>query len=60
MKNAFRPLVGVITWRLETPSEGWIYLHCEGGGSQVARFNLRWLLEGDETGDGTVPGDFSQ
>ena len=41
-----------------TPSEGWIYLHFEGGpkgGSQVARFNLSWLLKGDLTGDGTLP-----
>lgn len=32
-----------------TPSEGWIYLHFEGGpngGSNVARFNLSWLLQG--------------
>jgi sialidase-1 len=35
--------------RPQTPSEGWIYLHFEGGpksGSHVARFNLSWLLEG--------------
>lgn len=55
-----------------TPSEGWIYIHYDGGedhddpvgmahlfippkGSLVARFNLSWLLEGDETGDGEVP-----
>ena len=41
-----------------TPSEGWIYLHFEGGpggGSQVARFNLSWLLGGESTGDGKVP-----
>jgi sialidase-1 len=37
-----------------TPSEGWIYLHFESGGSKVARFNLAWLLDGQETGDGTV------
>jgi len=44
--------------RGETPSEGSIYLHFEGGphgGSQVARFNLAWLLDGEPTGDGTVP-----
>jgi sialidase-1 len=37
-----------------TPSEGWIYLHFEGGpggGSQVARFNLSWLLAGSERGE---------
>ena len=41
-----------------TPSEGWIYLHFEGGpngGSQVARFNLSWLVAGEPTGDGTIP-----
>ena len=44
--------------RPETPSEGWIYLHFEGGpdgGSQVARFNLAWLLAGEPTGDGKIP-----
>lgn len=41
-----------------TPSEGWIYLHFEGGtdgGSKVARFNLSWILDGVATGDGTLP-----
>jgi sialidase-1 len=42
-----------------SPSAGWIFLHFEGGpaknGSQVARFNLSWLLEGEATGDGEVP-----
>jgi sialidase-1 len=41
-----------------TPSDGWIYLHFEGGpggGSQVARFNLAWLLDGEPTGDGQLP-----
>ncbi|MCP4190754.1 MAG: exo-alpha-sialidase [Planctomycetaceae bacterium] len=41
-----------------TPSEGWIYLHFEGGpkgGSQVAKFNLSWLLAGEATGDGDLP-----
>ena len=42
-----------------TPSEGWIYLEFDegspNGGSSVARFNLTWLLEGEKTGDGTVP-----
>ena len=41
-----------------TPSEGWIYLHFEGGpksGSTIARFNLSWLLKGEPTGDGKVP-----
>jgi len=39
-----------------TPSEGWIYLQLEGGGgAQVARFNLAWLLAGTLTGDGQLP-----
>ncbi len=42
-----------------TPSEGWIYLHIEEGensvASNVARFNLSWILEGDLTGDGAIP-----
>ena len=44
--------------RPKTNSEGWIYLHFEGGpdgGSTVARFNLSWLLAGKETGDGELP-----
>ena len=46
--------------RPDTPTEGLIFLHFEGGpkgGSQVARFNLAWLLQGQSTGDGTIPGD---
>ena len=44
-----------------TPSEGWLYLQFEGGpsgrysGAQMARFNLSWLLQGEKTGDGTLP-----
>ena len=47
--------------RAGTPSEGWIYIQLEGGprhryqGSQLARFNLSWLLQGEKTGDGTLP-----
>ena len=44
--------------RPKTKSEGWIYIHFEGGpkgGSTVARFNLSWLLEGEKTGDGKLP-----
>jgi len=41
-----------------TPSEGWIYLHFESDGSKVARFNLSWLLKGEATGNGSVPGEF--
>lgn len=44
-----------------TSSEGWVYLNYEGGGSQIARFNLGWILDVDKgkaelTGDGEVPG----
>ena len=49
--------------RPQTASEGWIYLHFEGGpdgGSQVARFNLAWVLQGQPTADGTVPEDIAQ
>jgi sialidase-1 len=41
-----------------TPSEGWIFLHYEGGpqgGSTFARFNLSWVLAGERTGDGPLP-----
>ena len=41
-----------------TDTEGWVYLHFEGGpkgGSTMAKFNLAWLLEGTPTGDGSVP-----
>ncbi|MEX2188195.1 MAG: sulfatase-like hydrolase/transferase [Pirellulales bacterium] len=43
--------------RPATPSDGWIYLHYEvgKGGSQLARFNLSWLLSGEATGDGEIP-----
>ncbi|MBX3743971.1 MAG: exo-alpha-sialidase [Verrucomicrobiae bacterium] len=42
-----------------TSSEGWIYLFFEGGprsGGTMARFNLAWLLGGEPTGNGAVPG----
>ncbi|MCC6231205.1 MAG: exo-alpha-sialidase, partial [Verrucomicrobiales bacterium] len=41
-----------------TPSEGWVFLLYEGGangGGTLARFNLSWVLEGEPTGDGSVP-----
>jgi sialidase-1 len=44
-----------------TKSEGSIYLNFEGGpkgGSTVARLNLSWILEGQKTGDGEIPGSF--
>ena len=49
--------------RPDTASEGWIYLHFEGGpdgGSQVAQFNLSWLLAGKPTSDGLGPGGVFQ
>ena len=48
--------------RAGTPSAGWIYIQMEAGknhrygGGQIARFNLTWLLGGQETGDGELPG----
>ncbi|HMO13429.1 MAG TPA: sialidase family protein [Pirellulaceae bacterium] len=42
-----------------TPSEGWIYLLYEGGeetGGSFSRFNLTWLLQGEKTGNGSLPG----
>ncbi len=41
-----------------TTSEGNIYLMFEGGpggGAQIARFNLTWVLQGQPTGDGEIP-----
>ena len=46
--------------RPNTKSEGWIYLNFEGGGSQVAKFNLSWLLRGEPTGDGAIPQEFAK
>ena len=45
-----------------TQTEGWIYLHFEGGpkgGSTVARFNLAWVLGGKGTGNGRVPANLA-
>ena len=43
--------------RHNTSSEGWIYIHFEGRlpQSNVGRFNLSWLMEGQLTGNGEVP-----
>lgn len=44
--------------RPNTPSAGLIYLLYEGGpegGGTIARFNLKWILEGEKTGDGDMP-----
>ena len=46
-----------------TRSEGWIYVNFESKSpgvrsfhlSEMARFNLSWLLKGEKTGDGEVP-----
>ena len=46
--------------RPDTPSQGWIYLNFEDGGSKVARFNLTWMLEGELTGDGEIPTDIEK
>jgi len=44
------------TGRPGTARAGSIFLHFESGkGSKVAAFNLSWLLQGELTGDGTVP-----
>ncbi len=45
-----------------TPTDGWIYVLFEGGekspyeGGYLARFNLSWVLQGEPTGDGGIPG----
>lgn len=41
-----------------TLTDGKIFLHFEGGpkgGSAVATFNLSWIIDGEKTGDGTIP-----
>ena len=41
-----------------TPSAGWIYLlyeHDPFKGAHMSRFNLSWILEGQLTGNGTLP-----
>lgn len=45
----------VAAGRPGTPSEGWIFVHFEGAGSKVARFNLAWLRGGVATGEGAIP-----
>ena len=48
----------LIAGRPNTPTEGKIFLHFEGGNegaSTVAVFNLSWILQGTPTGDGSVP-----
>jgi len=59
--ESFSAYSSLVAGRPETPSEGRIFLLFEGGpdgrysAMQVARFNLSWILEGEKTGDGTVP-----
>jgi sialidase-1 len=54
----------------DTPGAGWIYLLYEQWGQNpegkkndsrgaLARFNLAWLLRGETTGDGEIPGTFA-
>lgn len=38
-----------------TPSEGWIYCMFESDGAKVARFNLSWLLEGQDLKELRLP-----
>ena len=52
-----------------TPGTGWTYLLYEQWGHNpegkndsrgaLARFNLAWLLRGESTGDGEIPGAFA-
>ena len=46
--------------RPNTNTQGLIFCHFEGGGSKVATFNLSWILKGEKTGDGKVPGWLSK
>jgi sialidase-1 len=42
--------------RAGTKTAGWIYLHyATTGGSNVAKFNLSWILKGEMTGNGVIP-----
>ena len=47
----------LVAGRTGTKSEGWIFLLYEGEKSSgvLARFDLRWILGGEATGDGKVP-----
>lgn len=48
----------ITSGRPGTPTQGKVYLHFEGGpqgGSAMAKFNLAWILNGEKTGDGTIP-----
>ena len=48
----------LVAGRPGTSSEGWIYLQFEErqAGGRMARLNLSWLMDGERTGDGRLPG----
>ena len=52
--------------RPETASQGWNDLLFEGGpegmysAAQLARFSLAWLLQGELTGEGSLPAGISE
>lgn len=60
--ESFSAYSSMVAGRPGTPAEGRIFLLFEGGpkgrysAMQVARFNLSWILEGEKTGNGEVPG----
>lgn len=43
--------------RPATASEGWMFLEFESDGARLAKFNLAWVLDGEPTGDGSVPSE---
>jgi len=55
---------GFQTWLILTDDgrvvTGLIEQSTDTGGSQVARFNLSWLLAGKATGDGVIPGELTK
>ena len=55
MNNGAFAYSSAVAGRPGTASEGWIYCLAEGGGAKVYRFNLKWLLGGVETGNGSIP-----
>lgn len=59
--ETFSAYSSLVAGRPGTPTEGLIFLLFEGGpkgrysAMQVARFNLSWILDGKNTGDGETP-----
>ncbi len=59
--ESFSAYSSLVAGRPGTPTEGLIFLLFEGGpkgrysAMQVARFNLSWILDGENTGSGEVP-----